>query len=251
MSGQHALVTGASEGIGRAFARQLAKQGWLVTGVARNGERLAELAQELGPGHRMLTADLSQDAGIDLISKQLAGGSYRLLVNNAGFGLAADFREAPIERLDNMIALNITALTKIAHAFLRTAKRGDALVNISSMVSFMPLPGLAVYSASKAFVTSFSEALWAEEKKRGVYVVGICPGSTLTEFHQRAAISTLPQLPKLFNESADDVVETALKALKARKAPIVVSGAVNRLGSLLARFSPRPPLLRTLALTRL
>ena len=136
-----ALVTGASEGIGRAFSRRLATAGYTVTAIARNESRLESLIQELAvPDHTFQAADLSTHEGMGAITKELERNHYDLCVNNAGFGMYGRFYEADLARLQSMTRLNCDALVAVSHAFLRNARSGDALVNVSSALAFMPMP---------------------------------------------------------------------------------------------------------------
>lgn len=232
-----ALVTGASEGIGRAFAQALAREGYAVTAVARNEARLRELMAALGAGHDYQVADLSTPADVDALAGRLAGSPYALLVNNAAAGRYGDFAQLPLEDVRRLLRLNVEALVTLSHAFLRGARPGDALINVSSILAFLPMPDNGLYSATKAFVTSFSEALWEQQRRRGVYVLGLCPGATATEFHARAGgrrrrAGGLTQTP-------EQVVAEALAALRARRRPTHVTGWHNRLAVLASRALTR------------
>lgn len=222
-----ALVTGASEGIGRIFALRLAELGYTLTLVARNHARLAELVKELPLAeHEIIAADLSTDAGIAFTANAFQEKHYDIVINNAGFGLYGDFVETPIEKLKLMTRLNCDALTELSHHYLKTAQKGDALMNVSSVYAFMPAPYNAVYGATKAYVLSLSEALWYEQKKRGVFVMALCPGYTLTTFSTRAGRVDNPAYARLA-QTPEQVVETALAHLKHRASPVVVSGISN------------------------
>lgn len=238
-----ALVTGASEGIGRAFAKKLAAEGYYVTAVARNEERLKSLLQELGPQHQYLVADLGSDKGITAIEKELFAHHYTLLINNAGFGTYGKFESLAIEKSLEMIKLNIEALVRLSHSFLTNATSGDTLINVSSVLSFAPMPMNGVYSATKAFVTSFSESLWYEQKSRGVFVMGLCPGVTSTLFHKRAGGTDKKSAPAAITETPEAVVENALRALKRRHNPTVVSGHKNGIMVRLMNTLPRKAVL--------
>ncbi|WP_405493972.1 SDR family NAD(P)-dependent oxidoreductase [Streptomyces sp. NBC_00096] len=181
MSARTALVTGASSGIGLAFARELASAGYAVTAVARGEDRLRALVGELGPGHRHLVADLATPEGRELVAAELARRPVDLLVNNAGTAHHGPFTAAGPQEALTSLRLGTDAVVVLAHAFLSGARRGDALINVSSTLAHAPAPGLAVYSAGKAFVTSFSEALWYEQRPLGVHVMALCPGPTSTE----------------------------------------------------------------------
>ena len=226
---RRALVTGASEGIGRAFAQRLALDGWLVTCVARNEVRLSQLVAELGAGHDYLVADLSETQGVAIVVQALNTREFDLLINNAGFGLYGKFYRQPLESLDGMLKVNCSALMHLSHAYLNKAKSGNAMINVSSGLAFAPYPTASVYAATKAFVTSLSESLWLEHRKRGVYVMGLCPGMTESEFSSRAGGSAEKRPKGFLVESADTLVNTAMKALKKRKNPTVLSGIHNKI----------------------
>ncbi len=238
MTNRNALVTGASEGIGRAFAKALAAEGYKLTLVARNQTRLDELAQELGDGHSVLAADLSTAEGIAKVSHKFTETHYDLLFNNAGFGHYGSFPETDLKIYQNMMRLNMDALVALSHAYLNHALPGDSLINTSSTLAFLPMPANGVYAATKAFVTSFSESLWYEQKKRGIYVMNLCPGITISQFHTRAG-GVKENYPEQLAQTAEQVVATALKALKKRKSPTVISGVQNSSFAALTRFIPR------------
>ena len=240
-----ALVTGASEGIGRAFAKKLAQEGYVVTAVARNENRLSELVQELGSGHRYLVGDLSKPETWDVIGNEFRKNHYDLLVNNAGYSVYGHFSETTLPALQQMTRLNCDALVALSHAYLAAAKKGDALVNVASVLSFMPMPTNGLYSATKAFVLSLSEALWFEQKSKGVYVLAVCPGTTATHFHTRAAALAdgpnrfAKEPPAFMSQTPEAVVAEAMKELKRRSRPTLVSGLLNRITVLLFRFLPQ------------
>lgn len=228
MAQRHALVTGASEGIGREFAKRLAMDGYQVTVVARNESRLQGLVAELGEAGRYLVADLSTAEGMATVCRDIEAGKYELLVNNAGAGAYGDFAQTALEKHRTMLSLNCDALVTLAHTFLQTAKEGDALVNVASILGFMPYPASSIYAATKAFVVSFSEALWFEQKPRGVYVMALCPGPTTSNFHAAAGGTEENLPPKAITQTPEQVVDTAMRALRERKDPTVVSGLQNR-----------------------
>ena len=180
-----ALVTGASSGIGEAMARILAADGVHTIVVARRAERLSALAAEL-PNVEVLAADLLDPAGVQAVADRLADAdrSVDLVVNNAGFGTSGAFHTIDADRLADEIGLNITALTRLSRAAaeVMVARRQGWILNVSSVVSFQPGPGLAVYAATKAYVTSLTEALHEELRSSGVKVTNLCPGLTRTEF---------------------------------------------------------------------
>lgn len=242
-----ALVTGASEGIGRVFALRLAERGYEVTVVARNAERLDSVLSEMrGTGHRKVVSDLSLASGVAAIVREMAEGNrVSLLVNNAGFGVLGDFSETPLAKHRELIHVNITALVELTHAFLFRAERGDGVIQVSSTLSFLPMPRQPVYSATKAFVTSFSESLWYQCRSKGIMVLNLCPGSTATLFSSRSGGSTR-EVPKFITESPEQVVDFALHAFDRKFGPTLVSGWKNRFMVLLSRMMSRKQLIKTM-----
>ncbi len=244
---KRAMVTGASEGIGRAVSERLAKEGFAVTLVARNAARLKELLLELaGHSHKIVVADLSRPSGQGAARRELARNRYDILVNNAGFGVYGNFHDVDFSEYEKMMAVNMSALTALAHAFLIKARKGAALVNVSSVLGVLPLPGSAVYAASKAYVSSLSDSLWRENRTRGIHVVGICRGYTRTEFQKRAG-DARRNMPALFTQTPAQVADAIWRALVRRDKPFVVSGFLNLLATLPARFLTRKMLVTTMA----
>lgn len=235
---KRALVTGASEGIGYVFAKRLAAEGYAVTAVARNEGKLKQLVAEIGNGHSYIVADLTTEAGQDAIVQAISTAHFDLLINNAGIAAMGTFTDIPLKRHRDVFVLNIGTVVKLSHAYLNTAKAGDALINVSSALAFMPMPVLGLYSATKAFVTSFSESLWFEQKPRGVYVMGLCPGITSTNFNEHSGGGTAAT-PKLMTQTPEQVVDTALKALKCHCKPTVISGVVNNIFAFMSRLMSR------------
>lgn len=233
-----ALVTGASEGIGKVFAKKLSEGGYQVTLVARNEARLKESVAEIGRGASFLVADLSTQEGQSKVVAELQSSNYDLLVNNAGVGTVGKFTDVSIDKQVAMLRLNCEALVALSYAFLKKAKKDDALINVSSTLAFLPMPTLGLYSATKAFVTSFTESLWFEQKERGVFVMGLCPGVTSTRFQSNAG-GRIEDLPKGMSQTPEAVVEVALAALRSRKSPTVISGSKNRFLAGLTRLMPR------------
>ncbi|MDJ0787698.1 MAG: SDR family oxidoreductase [Myxococcota bacterium] len=228
-----ALVTGASTGIGRSFAETLARQGSDLILVARDTDRLEALARRLAEEHgrqsEVLTADLTRESDLAAVEERLRkDGAIDLLVNNAGFGVNGNFADVDIERSVAQVDLNVTALVRLAHAALSTmrpARRGRIL-NVSSGLSFIPSPRSAVYGATKAFVTSFSQALHVEVSGEGVVVTAVCPGLTRTEFQERGGYAT-DGMPDFAWQSAQEVVDEALAA-SARGEDLRITGFGNR-----------------------
>ncbi|HET6852830.1 MAG TPA: SDR family oxidoreductase [Pyrinomonadaceae bacterium] len=237
------LITGASSGIGAAFARKLAARGRNVFLVARSEDKLIALCNEIGRltsiRAQYLALDLQQpDAGALLLEEAGKRGlEIEMLINNAGFGSMGDFVKLDLDRELEMIQLNVRSLVDLTHRFLgpmRERKRG-AIINVASTAAFQAVPYMATYAATKAFVLSFSEALWDENRSHGVHVMALCPGVTETNFFQAAGIDRPPMRTV---ETAEDVVETALRALERRKST-VISGWTNLFTVEAERFVPR------------
>jgi short-subunit dehydrogenase len=215
-----ALITGASSGIGAAIARRLAALGvgHLVL-VARRAERLEALAAELAAAHdtsvEVLAADLADPDELGRVETRLGEGGERaidLLVNNAGLGTSGPFISLPVDREDHEIQVNVVALVRLSRAALAPmVERGrGAVMNLSSMASYQPSPGLATYGATKAFVTMFSEALHEEVRGTGVTVTAVLPGFTRTEFQQVVGDSDFNDAPSFVWMTADAVAATAV-----------------------------------------
>jgi uncharacterized protein len=234
MTNKTALVTGASSGIGAVFARELAQDGYAVTCVARSRDKLQDLVMKLGKDHRILLADLSDSSQVQRVVDDLENTRYSLLVNNAGYGIYKRFDEIPVDQQENMMFVNMNALVRLSHAFLKNARPGDALINVSSIVSRMPYPGAAAYSGTKGFVTNFTESLWYEYKDRGVYVMTVLPGTTESNFFDVATGGKIKADPSGPIYPPETVVKDALAALKLRKAPSVITGPMYRLLTFLA-----------------
>jgi short-subunit dehydrogenase len=247
-----ALVTGASAGIGLAFAERLAKDGHDLILVARRGERLEALAKSLGESHRtkveVLVADLT-DAGDLLTVERRAAEGVDLLVNNAGFGTVGAFCDLDPDDEEREILLNCLALHRLTRAALPPmVERGSGgVINVSSMAGFLPSPYNATYAATKAFVNSFTEALAEELRGTGVSVQALCPGFTRTEFQDVAQVDT-SAIPSFAWMEAAPVVDASLKALESGEV-ICVPGVANRLASLGARGLPRALVARVMAST--
>jgi short-subunit dehydrogenase len=238
-----ALVTGASSGLGTEFARQLAGKGYDIVLVARRRERLEALAGELissGRSAVVLAQDLAGAGAVESLLRELDARNIapELLVNNAGvgiYGLALDHSPARVEAL---LRINVLALTELALALgRRMADRGSGdIINVSSTASLQPDPWLAVYGASKAYVTSFSMALAEEIGRRGVRVLTLCPGLTDTEFNQVAGVQAAYDARWMYM-SAAECVAVALRAL-ARRRRFVIAGWMNRIAAFVARRAP-------------
>ena len=239
-------MTGASAGIGRAMAVQLADAGVDLILVARSGDRLEELADELRAkgaqsSVEVLEADLSDPEGLAAVEKRVAADEapIDLLVNNAGLGYEGPFHAQDAGEVAETIGVNVVALVRLSHAALgsMTARGRGQVILVSSMASLQGMPMTAVYAATKAFITSFGEALYEEHKGTGVTVTTVLPGLTRTEFHQRGRWD-LGNWPSVGWQSADAVASEALRAA-ARCRPEVVTGWHNKVLALLSSKSPR------------
>lgn len=247
MHTKQAIVTGASEGIGRAFAIALANRGWAVLAVARRKDALAQLMVNLsGEGHGFLVADLSTAQGMADVEQRMHDLHIHLLVNNAGVGAVGGFTQVARATHTHLVALNITALTALSHAFMQQAQAGDTLINVSSILAFAPQPVQPIYSATKAFVTSLSESLWIEGKRRGVHVIGLHPGATDTRFGENAGRHTDVKRPYWMLSSPETVVSVALKAMDDKSGPNIVPGLFNKIFLLAQGWLPRGWILRAM-----
>lgn len=246
-----ALVTGASSGLGAEFARQLASRGVSLTVVARRELRLKELAARLtgqhGIGVDVLALDLSVAGELKRAADRLRSSAepIDLLVNCAGFGSARAFAELPLDRQAQEMAVNVTAPVTLAHAALEqmAGRRHGGILNVSSIVSVLPMPNSAVYGASKAFLTAFGESLYMETRAAGIHVTTVQAGLVRTEFHDTAGMD-VSDLPKLAWLQPEQVVAPALHAV-AKGRPAVTPGAMNKPQPAMLRAFPRP-LLRSI-----
>jgi hypothetical protein len=244
------LITGASVGIGREFARQLAGRARSMILIARRDEKLVELADELHQAHPKLLVHIRKiDLADPVQLRELLAWLDReprevdLLINNAGLGDSGPFAKSDPVRNNQMTLVNVTALTSLTrHLLPRLISRGHGgILNVSSSAGFLPIPGSAVYAATKAYVTSFSEALRAELRGTGVSVCALCPGPVVTEFQQVAKRDgAQPNIgPKFLVVSVEQVVRDALAALESDR-PLVIPGFGMKLLMVLARVMPMP-----------
>jgi len=229
-----AVVTGSSSGIGAGFARELARRGHDLVLVARNESRLADLAKQLDAEHgtsvEILGADLESDAGVARVAERLtdADRPVELLVNNAGFGTSGRFHELPIDQEGAEIQLNVVAVVELTHAALgpMVARGHGGVINVSSVGAYQPTPRSATYCATKAFVSSFTNAVHEELRGTGVKAMVLAPGFTRTEFHLRAGIENTDRGPGFMWQSADEVAEAAMKSYDKGRA-VCLPGALN------------------------
>lgn len=249
--GSSALITGASAGIGREFARQLAGRAGSLVLVARRLERLEELRDELTKRDPNLNVhvraiDLSKAGEVGELCGWLEREKIAIdfLINNAGLGDRGAFVTGDPERIQEMMAVNVVALTALTRALLPAMmeKKRGAILNVSSSAGFLPIAGFAVYAATKAYVTNFSEALRAETRGTGVTVSAVCPGPVHTEFTQvanRRPGRREKSGPEFTHVSVEAVVRSALSAIERDK-PLVIPGLIMKIGMLLVRLTPRP-----------
>jgi short-subunit dehydrogenase len=249
--GKWALITGASAGIGRELARQLAAGGANLVLTARRGDRLAELALELTKRHRIhvetFPADLARPETPREIFRftQQKNLPIEVLVNNAGFGKYGEFFRADVQRLLEMIQVNVSAVVHLTHLFLgpmAERRSGYALI-VSSTAAYQAVPYISTYAATKGFELLFAEGLAAEMKHYGVRVCCLCPGSTESEFHQ---VAGQPPRTARRRESAEKVARVGLQALAAGE-PRVVSGRRNWVSVEAQRLVPRKLVTRVAA----
>ncbi|HEX5740674.1 MAG TPA: SDR family oxidoreductase [Pilimelia sp.] len=239
-----ALVTGATAGLGAAFARQLAAAGHDLVVVARDEARLAALGNELTAAHghtvTPLPADLATEPGVSAVAARLADPDHPvdLLVNNAGIGLGGSLLRNPVDDEVRMLRLNVEAVLRLTLAALPPmVRRGaGAVVNVASVAGFGPMPGNA-YPATKSWVINFSESAYLQVRGRGVHVMALCPGFVRTEFHARAGIAATGVPARLWLD-ADDVVTAALADLRRRR-PVSVPDRRYRALVTLMRHAPR------------
>ena len=244
MSETAALITGASGGIGMELARIFAREGRRLALVARNEAKLnalaAELAERWGTESLVIPLDLTAPDADERLYRVLQERGVHIdeLVNNAGFGDYGPFRESDAERIESMLQLNVIALTKIARRFLPDLmERRGRLMNVASTAAFQPGPYMAAYFASKAYVLSFTQALAAELKPKGVSVTCLCPGPADTGFLETAQIGS----PRIFRTNLLDSRRVAKAGYKAmmRGKRVAVVGNRNKLLAFAARIAPR------------
>ena len=234
-----AVVTGASGGLGKAFAARLAHDGLNVVLAARNTAAMQRTAAVLASLHavevEVVGCDLTTAEGRTTLVAATADREVGMLVNNAGFGTVGDFVTADPDRMAEEIALNCGAVALLARAYAPAmgARGRGAIVNVASTAAFQPLPSMAVYAATKAFVLSLSQALWHELRPSGVSVLGLCPGATDTHFFHAAGdngVLTRRRTP-------EQVVDTCFDALRKGK-PSVIDGALNAALAMTAKVAP-------------
>jgi len=251
--GKWALVTGASAGIGKALAEELAAGGTHLILTARRKERLEELARRLSEIHKVkvevLVADLEEPGAPEKIFAftKAKGIEVELLINNAGFGVYGEFAGAELHRLLEMVQVNCSAVVHLTRLYLpemMAQRRGDILI-LASTAAFQSVPYISTYAATKAFDLLFAEGLAEEMKPYGIRVCALCPGSTESEFHEVAGQAHLAPAARN-KETAEKVARVGLRALAAGKS-YVISGAGNYWGAHMQRLVPRRFVTRTAA----
>lgn len=242
-----ALVTGASNGIGAEFARQLAALGCNLVLVARSADALNTLAQRIRAQHgvavSVITLDLAAPGAGPALFEEVSerGLQVDVLVNNAGMGLYGEFQGRSLDQIHQMLRLNIDTLTDLTHLFLPAmrARRRGIIIQVGSLASFMPGPLYAAYSASKAYVLSLGESLNRELKGSGVSCTVVCPGVTATSFFDAAGQNNRYTLyQRLVIMQAEDVARIGLQAALKGK-PSILTGFLNKLQVFAFRFTPR------------
>ena len=249
-----ALITGASGGIGKCFAEKLAAKKTNLIIVARSEDKLNTLAKELQELHKVqvnvIVKDLIQPSAAQEVYDytQDQGLSVDLLINNAGFGDYGEFTQTDGDRQVEMVQLNNVALVDLTHKFLpQMRERGSgSIINVASIAGFQPMPYLAVYAASKAFVRSFSEALWAENRQYGVRVLVVSPGPTETNFFAEAKFPPTMANNAKSMSTPTEVVNETLEALEKGQASVVVGGIAAHFITKLSSIFPREALLNIL-----
>lgn len=245
------LITGASSGIGEAFARRLAAEKHDLVLVARSEKELHEICDELMLEHKItahyVALDLTEAGADQRLFEETEKHGFEVdwLINNAGFGSVGDFSNLDRENELRMIDLNVRTLVALTHRYLQgmRERRRGTIIDVSSAAGFQPIPFMATYAATKAFVTSFSEAIAEENRPFGIKVLALCPGSTKTNFFAASNIERPIQVKG--QQTAEEVVETALNAVRKGRSK-VVSGWANFVGSLMGTFVPSSILTRVM-----
>ena len=233
------MITGASGGIGLELARIFAEQGYALVLVARNRERLEEIAVELKPTPvQVLAKDLALVGAAEGIHREVP--KVDVLVNNAGYGVYGPFVKTPLDDELGMLQLNMTALVVLTKLYLpaMVAAKNGKILNVASTAAFQPGPLMALYYATKAFVLSFSEAIGNELEGTGVTVTALCPGPTATGFQARTKLEKSRLIKRMKVMDARTVAEAGYRGLMAGK-PGVIPGLMNKLLAQSVRFSPR------------
>lgn len=243
---EYALITGASKGIGRSIAFNLAKRGYNLLLVARAEAELKELSDTIAQQHQVQVKYLSIDLSLPEAPGELAKWSVlqsndlTILVNNAGYGLFGDFETLPLAEQLNMIRLNLDAVICVTHLLIPVLKnqKQSYVLNVASTAAYQAMPGLAIYAASKSFILSFSRALNFELKSSSISVSCLSPGPTDTGFASRAGLDDFADLAEKFNMNPDEVASIAIKGMFGKK-PEIITGFLNKLSAFGARHLPK------------
>jgi uncharacterized protein len=241
-----ALITGASAGIGKEFARLYAAKRYDLVLVARRADSLAQLADELSRAYgvvsHVIPADLADPAAPTFIHSSVSSKSLQIdvLVNNAGFGFHGRFSSVPVEKHMGMIQVNISSLVHLTRLFLpeMVARKSGGVMNVASTAAFVPGPMMSVYYATKAFVLSFSEALWNEMRGTGVSVSCLCPGATITEFQIHSGMDKTDVFKAGLTMDATTVARMGIEGLE-RNQSVVICGLPNKIAVASSRLVPR------------
>ncbi|MGD1867128.1 MAG: SDR family NAD(P)-dependent oxidoreductase [Phormidesmis sp.] len=246
---QTALITGASSGIGLAFAQVLAREGYNLILVARSEDKLNNLKQELTSKHGInavvFSHDLTKTEAVQQLFEQIEQQNLTVdaLINNAGYGDYGEFADSDWEKLQGMILLNVLALTHLSRLFLpgMIARSKGQILNVASTAAFQPGPMMGVYFATKAYVLSLSEAIAAETQDAGIQVTALCPGPTQSNFGQVAGMDKIPGMGNITNDkfpTAYEVAEYGYQCLQKGKV-VAVHGTLNKILTTTPRFMPR------------
>jgi uncharacterized protein len=236
-----ALITGASSGLGMAFAVQLAAQGYDLILVARRRKALASLAARLTGENsitaEVLPADLSTEIGIHRLEEHIRSLEHLdLLINNAGFGLTGEFTRQPLEKSTEMLQVHCTTPVRLVYAALpgMIVHQNGSIINVASISAFAPMAGNVMYSATKSFLVAFSRALQMETRQHGIHIQALCPGFFHSEFHDVARVNKY-QIPQFLFMEADQIAKRSLSAI-GRQEVIYIPGFLYRLVAFFARL---------------
>ena len=239
-----ALVTGASAGLGREFAIQLARRGYDLVIVARDEERLRALATEIheatGTNVEVLRADLTMYEDVSTVVERIDRGPLDVLVNNAGFGTRGSLAKTSREGQEAMLQVHVMAMHRLTQSAVQgmVAAEKGSIINVASVASWLISPGNVNYNSTKAWQRFYSESLALELRGKGVYVQALCPGYTHTEFHQRGGMNK-KSVPGWWWMNAERVVKESLDAMERRRPVVVVPGVGYKVAAFIARFMPR------------
>jgi len=239
LKGKTILITGASSGIGEAFANTLDKLGAKLILTARSKDKLEQMVSSMNNAVS-IPGDLSKKEFPQELYAKVNEMKLKvdILINNAGFGYSGKFLDNSMENYNEMINLNICSLTHLTHLFMKDMleNKSGGIINISSLASFQPIPFFSIYAATKAFVTSFTLSLYEEYRGKNIKILGVCPGYTKTNFNKRAQMNSVPVAGYLM--SSQEVVDQSLKAYKKGRF-LIINGKVNRFAKLFTSLLPK------------